>query len=75
MKKLLLGSIVLFLFSASGLMFQISCSKEVKAENTLLQNEGLKQLGKISYKSQGDYWLANYNGTGQQKLNIPLPSV
>jgi hypothetical protein len=32
MKKLLLSSIVLFLFSASMVLFQISCKKEAKAE-------------------------------------------
>ncbi|MFT3749004.1 MAG: hypothetical protein QM768_11830 [Agriterribacter sp.] len=34
MKKLLLGSIVLTLFSISILLFQISCRKEVSARNT-----------------------------------------
>lgn len=77
MKKLLLSSIVLFLFSASILMFQMSCKKEAKAdEPTVTQSDELKQLGKILYRasSTDDFYLANYDGTGKQKLNITLPT-
>lgn len=77
MRKLLLSSIVLFLFSASILMFQMSCKKEAKADNPIVtQSDGLKQLGKILYYSRGDggFWLMNYDGTDKKKLNIILPS-
>lgn len=73
MKKLLLSSIVLFLFSLSIVVFQISCKKEIKAQSVTA--DGLKQLGKVLYRSNSqEYWLINYDGTGKQKLNIAVPS-
>ncbi|WP_293298815.1 hypothetical protein [Pedobacter sp. UBA4863] len=77
MKKLLLSSIALFLFSAAIVMFQMSCKKEAKADTVpTTEFDGLKQLGKILYRISGtdDFYLANYDGSGKQKLNIGLPT-
>ncbi len=75
MRKLLLSSIVLFLFSASILIFQVSCKKEVNADiPSVAQCDDSKQLCKILYEGEDKFWLMNYDGTDKQKLNIPLPS-
>ena len=65
----------LFTFSLSIFLFQISCTKESKAE-TAPASEGLNQPGKIIYfkGANSDLWIANYDGTAKQKINISLPS-
>ena len=77
MKKLLLGSIVLFLFAGAVLMLQISCGKFVIAESPV---HGYSQLNKIVFfKSvppsvgKHEVWIANYDGSGAIKINISLP--
>ena len=77
MKKLLLGSVSLLIFSLSIAIFQISCKKDATAQTT---NTGLTQLNKILYTkyinatSLVELWTANYDGTNQQKINISLPA-
>lgn len=108
MKKILLGSIVLTIFSLSIILFQFSCQKEATAQTTPYtlptattstlggiivgtglsvtnngvlsvtnSTGGLQQLNKIVYQKYytsgaTEIWTANYDGTGQTKLNITL---
>ena len=77
MKKLLLSSIVLFIFSLSILIFQISCKKSAKADQPQETTSAI--AGKILYmvdngSNNASFWTANYDGTDKQKLNITLPS-
>ncbi len=67
MRKLLLSSIVLFLFSASIMMFQISCQKQANARTATGSN--LVIFGKTN-GSNVDIWYCNPDGTGMQKVNI-----
>lgn len=72
MKKLILGSFALLLFSVSMLVFQISCKKSADAESPISVPN---KVAFIKYISGGmnEIWLMNYDGTGQTKINITLP--
>jgi hypothetical protein len=83
MKKLLLGSIAFFLFSISVSILQTSCDKDATADSNNI-NE-VNQLNKILFQrriklSDGpphfdeQIWMANYDGTGETKININLPA-
>ena len=77
MKKLLLSSIVLTLFSFSIILFQLSCKKDAVAQTG---TAGLTQLNKIVYSVEPvsnitEIWTANYDGTNKTKINITLPSA
>jgi len=115
MKKLVLSTIVLLAFSASIILFEVSCHKTVKAQSpnyilpvaTTTKLGGVipdgatisvdatgkistvgtapKQQNKIIYVKNlplasnpglyyGQIWTANYDGTGQQQINITLPA-
>jgi len=74
MKQLLMGAIVLFLFSASVVLIQTSCSK-----TTAQSTNSINQLNKIVYfknmnSSVLEVWSANYDGTGASQIPITLPS-
>lgn len=82
MKKIVLSTIALTAFALSILLFDISCKKTAMA---VTDNVATQQQGKIIYQKQfygsgnqgydyGEIWTANYDGTGQQKLNITLPA-
>lgn len=73
MKKLLLSSIVLLLFSSSMLLFQISCQKQANAK---ANETGANKIvySKYDGTSIGEIWTANLDGTNQQKVNVTLPS-
>jgi Tol biopolymer transport system component len=75
MKKLLLNSIILFLFSTSVLMFQVSCNKDAIAEtnNTTDKIIFVKTINNNSDKRASEVWTANIDGTNQQKVNIIIP--
>lgn len=84
MKKLLLGSIALTLFSVSILLFQISCKKEVTAAQEPAGVAGVNQLGLIMYKKmfsrpsgtprkESEFWIANIDGTNPRKIPIVFP--
>ena len=66
-----MASAVLFLFSASIMMFQISCSKTASANNL-----GGASAGKMIYLGdQNKIYIKNVDGTGSTTiLNIVLPS-
>ncbi|WP_304068277.1 hypothetical protein [Pedobacter glucosidilyticus] len=79
MKKLLLSTVVLFLFSASILIFQASCKKEANA-----QQSGNEQSSVILYKiadeslpnnvTSAEYWVVDINGQNKRKIPINLPT-
>lgn len=77
MRKILLSSIILFLFSASIVLFQISCKKDAKADViTANGNLGVILYGKRVFNDTADeLWTSNYDGTNQKKLNIAFPSA
>jgi hypothetical protein len=72
MKKLLLTSLTLFLFSASILMFQMSCSKDANAGNS--GGSGTLGQGKILIlKTNAQFAIIDMNGA-ESLVNITLPS-
>lgn len=84
MKKLLLSSIVLFLFSASMALFQMSCHKDVIAQ-TPATTASITQQNKIIYTKNiplnganggyySDIWVSNYDGSNPHKISITLPA-
>lgn len=76
MKKLLLGSMALLLFSSAILIFQISCSKSVQAGTSEppQQNKILYFKSGTAANGYGEIWTANYDGSNQKKIEISLPS-
>lgn len=75
MKKLLLSSIVLLIFSIAILLFQLSCKKDSFAQSS---TDSLSQLNKIIYvyrpsHTESEVWTANYDGSGKTKINITMP--
>ncbi len=73
MKKVLLSSITLFLFSASIMMFQISCQKEANANiNNVAQQNKLVYIKKASALPY-EVWTCNLDGTNQTKVPIVFP--
>ncbi len=74
MKKLLLGSLTLLIFSLSIMIFQISCKKDANAGPV-----GVTQVNKICYfiydmaTAVAQIWTANYDGSSQSPINITLP--
>lgn len=73
MKKLLLSSIILFLFSASILLFQISCQKEANAK---VNNTDANKIvfSKNNGSGAGEIWIANFDGSNQQRVDVSLPT-
>lgn len=78
MKKLLMGSVALTLFSISMLIFQMSCKKEANAQTT---TTGLTQLNLILYKkvsvvggmnTDKSLWTCSVDGTNHKKVNISV---
>jgi hypothetical protein len=81
MKKLLMGSVALTLFSISTLIFQMSCKKEANAQTT---TNGLTQLNLVLFGKQSlsngtflnaEYWLMNTDGTNQRKISLSVPGA
>ena len=83
MKKLLLSSIILLLFSCSILLFQVSCQKEANAQTN---SNGIIQSNKILYavgyqggpgvvnSAAKEYWIMNYDGTNATKIPLTFDS-
>ncbi len=76
MKKLLMGSISLCLFSLAMILFQMSCKKDVVAQ----ASSASTQINKIVYYRWNDsagalqIWTAKYDGTAKTLINISLPT-
>ena len=80
MKKLLLGTIVLALFSLSICIFQMSCKKEATASinspNSQIQiNIVLYAIGygggpEYTNSKASEYWTMNYDGTNKKKFPL-----
>jgi Tol biopolymer transport system component len=86
MKKILMSTIVLLAFSLSIILFQLSCKKQADAASTTVNAQATQQnkilylkdiyggsAGANAYDS-AEIWVANYDGTNQQKVNITLPT-
>ena len=70
MKKLLMGSVILCLFSLSIVLNQTSCSKS-EAQNSTLDG----QLNKIIYTNfDNEIWISDYDGSNAVKVNLALPA-
>lgn len=67
MKKVLLSSITLFLFSASIMMFQISCQKEANAR---ISESPTRIVFAKGNGSTLEIWYCNSDGSGMNELNI-----
>ncbi|MCB0509036.1 MAG: hypothetical protein KDD21_12135 [Bacteroidetes bacterium] len=75
MKKLLLSSIILLLFSSSILIFQVSCQKEAKADtNNITQQNKIIYIKAILASNENEIWTANIDGTNQQRVAINFPA-
>lgn len=81
MKSILKVSFVLLFFSLSVVVFQISCQKEVSAQNpnTVTNPPKNKLVYEKTIQSGGgqqpvELWTCNYDGSGQQRINISLPA-
>ncbi|MBL0079228.1 MAG: hypothetical protein IPP53_08940 [Bacteroidetes bacterium] len=76
MKKLLLSSIVLLLFSCSILIFEVSCQKEAKADtNYITQQNKIVYLKEFPIENgQDEIWTANIDGTNQKRYSINFPA-
>ncbi|NML36800.1 hypothetical protein HHL17_06280 [Chitinophaga sp. G-6-1-13] len=75
MKKLILGSFALLMFSASMLIFQISCKKSAEAESPMPAVP--VQINKVAftrYSQNGgtEICVMNYDGTGLVKVPVQL---
>lgn len=67
-----MSSAVLFLFSASIFMFQLSCSKTANAGNTSITSKASKI---VYYTKQSQIGIKNADGTGSTSIISPiLPS-
>jgi Tol biopolymer transport system component len=77
MKKLLMGSIALTMFSISMIVFQLSCKKEANAQTT---TTGVSQLNILLFQKTNknvtpfadELWTSNYDGTNQKQIPIPF---
>jgi Tol biopolymer transport system component len=72
MKNMLKSSLILLLFAASAVLFNISCEKEALAQTstpTVPQPLGLLLFSKGGDKNN-EFWLAKYDGTNQTKITI-----
>ncbi|MBC9911585.1 TolB family protein [Chitinophaga varians] len=72
MKKLILGSFALLMFSASMLIFQISCKKSAEAETPVVPFNNKVAFLKSRHNLGTEIWIMNYDGTGQTKINVQL---
>lgn len=72
MKKLILGSFALLMFSASMLIFQISCKKSAEAETPVSAINNKVVFLKSRHNLGDEIWIMNYDGTGQMKVNVQL---
>ena len=73
MNQIIKSSLVLLFFSASIVLFNISCEKEAEAQ-TQTTTTTPQNLGLILFAKDGDkyneIWVAKYDGTAQAKITI-----
>ena len=78
MKKIILSSAVLLLFSISIMIFQMSCRKEAAAGSNGISATQLNKVIYTKFRSNqspiSEIWVCNYDGTGVSKVNVILPS-
>lgn len=73
MKKLLLSAVILFLFSSSIFLTQMSCRKEAKAESPIVYPQMILFTKDVRGQSS-EIWVSKTDGTAQAKVNIQLPA-
>jgi hypothetical protein len=73
MKRLLLSALILFFFSASLFLTQISCRKESKAETPVVHQQ-LFLFTKDTRGQSSEIWISRADGTEQKKLTITPPA-
>ena len=75
MKKLLLSSLVLLMFSSSLIIFQMSCSKVAEANVNNINQTNKIIFSKVnSLTDVSELWTANIDGTNQKKIQLNLPT-
>jgi hypothetical protein len=85
MKKLLLSSVVLLMFSVSMFLFQVSCKKDAVAETatvTSYQPLGIILFEKSSRTTSAtgsqtwayQFFTANYDGSNQHQIPVTIPA-
>lgn len=75
MKKLVLGAIVLFVFSLSVVVTNMSCKKEAMAEGPGFPQPLNKFLFTKDFRGKSsEIWMSNIDGSGQTKINVTLPA-
>lgn len=76
MKKILLGSAILFLFAIAITLFQLSCSKETIAQtSTVSQNDVILYQKAVSTSFGTEWWVCKKDGSNQRKVNFPSAIV
>lgn len=73
MKKLLLSSIVLFLFAISIMIFDLSCKKDAVGQSQSTNTSMVVYL-KQNSNQEWEIWRLNYDGSNKTKINFALPS-
>jgi Tol biopolymer transport system component len=76
MKKLLMGSISLCLFSLAMILFQMSCKKDVVAQASSASTQ-INKIVYYKYSASTDavqIYTAKYDGTAKTLVNISLPT-
>jgi hypothetical protein len=70
MKRLLYSTVVLFLFSISIVTFNLSCEKQVLAQNTKTTGEIYFFKPTDNKRSDWNIWKINEDGTNETMINI-----
>jgi hypothetical protein len=73
MKKLLLSAIILFFFSASIFLTQMSCKKEAKAESPVVSVPVTLYTKDLRGQSSEIWLIVNNDITQQEKINVTPP--
>ena len=75
MKKLLLGSAALLMFSCAILIFQISCKKDAMAQSPTSTTNKILIFKRIIGNFDGPFetWIANYDGSNATQILASVP--
>ncbi len=75
MKKVLLGSVILLMFSCSILLFQISCRKEAQAQTNQNNLNKILLLKRAvgNFEPEFETWIADYDGSNATQIFINVP--
>ncbi len=75
MKKLLLGSAALLMFSCAIVVFQMSCKKDANAQTTGGTSNKILYLKRPigNFEPEFETWIANYDGSNATQIFITVP--